>query len=80
MALKKATSAHSMSRSLSFSTLTSTSFRFQWGGSIAETVSSPRGGNEERFPMNGRAWRKLQNVSGKAGYSRSTFMWGPLIR
>ena len=44
MALRNATSAQAMSLSRSSSTLRSTSFRSQCGGSIAETVSNPRGG------------------------------------
>ena len=36
-------------------------------GNIAETVSSPSGGNAACLPSNFNAWRKLQYVSGNSG-------------
>src|SRR5437016_10715802 len=72
-------SAHSISDACKLRTLRSTSRRSQEGGSNAETVSSPSGGNAHRFPSNGSAWRKLQYVSGNSGLTNKTFMTSPSL-
>src|SRR2546425_11863555 len=72
-------SAHSISDDCNLRTLRSTSRRSQEGGSSAETVRSPNGGNAHRFPSNGSAWRKLQYVSGNSGLTNKTFMTSPSL-
>src|SRR2546429_9047369 len=72
-------SAHSISDDCNLRTLRSTSRRSQQGGSNAETVMSPNGGNAQRFPSNGSAWRKLQYVSGNSGLINKTFITSPSL-
>jgi hypothetical protein len=54
--------------------LTSTSRFTHSSGSIAATVSKPKGGSEAFLRMNFKACLKLQNVSGNSGYSSNTFI------
>jgi hypothetical protein len=51
---------------------------FHSSGSIAATVSVPRGGKPARFEMNFRACLKLQKVSGYVGKTWRIFIagWG----
>src|SRR5262249_8351593 len=63
----KTMSAHSIWESFNRSMFKSTSRRSQERGSRPETVNSPSGGNTQRLPSNGSAYRKLQYVSGNSG-------------
>src|SRR5205823_11398003 len=74
IAVANTISAHSISEDFNFCTLRSTSLRSHDCGSKAETVSSPNGGNAQRFPSNGNACRKLQYVSGNSGLISKTFI------
>jgi spore germination protein GerM len=55
-------------------TFRSTSFLFQVGGSIAETLTKPRGGTAVFLEINGNTCVKLQNESGYLGYTNSIFI------
>src|SRR6185503_12199405 len=70
----KTMSAHSIWESFSRSMFMSTSLRSQERGNRPETVSRPSGGNTERLPSNGSAYRKLQYVSGNSGLTSKIFM------
>src|SRR5438552_3123460 len=75
IAVANTISAHSISEDFNRCTFRSTSLRSHDSGSSAETVSSPRGGNAQRFPSNGSACRKLQYVSGNSGLTNKTFIF-----
>src|ERR1041384_8236064 len=70
----KTMSAHSIWESFSRSMFMSTNRRSQERGNNPETVSSPSGGNTERLPSNGSAYRKLQQVSGNSGLTSKIFI------
>src|SRR5688572_32447545 len=74
IAVANTMSAHSMSAVFSDSTFKSISRRSQSGGSNAETVNNPNGGNAHRLPSNGNACRKLQYVSGNSGLINRIFI------
>src|SRR5436305_13532204 len=75
IAVANTMSAHSISEAFNFWTFKSTSLRSHDCGSKADTVSSPSGGNAQRFPSNGSACRKLQYVSGNSGLTNKTFIF-----
>src|SRR6185369_9104463 len=70
----KTISAHSIWESFSRSIFKSTNRRSQDCGNNPETVSNPSGGNTERLPSNGSAYRKLQYVSGNSGLTSNIFI------
>src|ERR1043165_10122369 len=74
IAVAKTIYAHSRSDVFSCCTLRSTNRLSHVDGSRAETVKSPSGGNAQRFPSKGNAWRKLQYVSGNSGLTRRIFI------
>src|SRR4030095_8624995 len=70
-------SAHSISDERNLRTFRSISRLSHDFGSNEETVNSPSGGRADRLPSNGKAWRKLQYVSGNSGLSNRTFITHP---
>src|ERR1041385_5576721 len=73
MAVANTISAHSISDCFSRCTLRSTRRFSHDGGNNADTVNRPSGGNAQRLPSKGSAWRKLQYVSGNSGLTNKTF-------
>jgi len=72
-------SAHWMSEVFNFRTFKSTKRRSHDRGSKDETVIKPSGGKAHLFPSNGKAWRKLQYVSGNSGFTNRTFIMSSYI-